>query len=142
MADGKVHYKTKHKEELEEYLSTIPGEHFTASDVCDHFKKIGRPMGTTTVYRQLERLVGDGRVNKYIIDENSSACFEYIGAERDCYARGCFHCKCEKCGMLIHMECHELSLIKDHLMEEHGFVLDPLRTVFYGICEKCKSKED
>ena len=46
-------------------------------------------------------------------------------------------CKCEKCGKLTHMHCEELEGIGEHLYEHHGFVLNPLRTVFYGVCEDC-----
>ena len=49
-----------------------------------------------------------------------------------------FHLKCEKCGTLIHLECHDLEQLSSHLMAEHGFALDPFRTVFYGLCENCR----
>ena len=135
--NSKSQYKTKQKEELLEYLTQTPGEHFTVSDVCDYFKSKGTPIGQTTVYRQIERLVDEGMVNKYLIDANSPACFEYMA--RDSHvARGiCFHCKCEKCGKLIHLHCEELDEIIGHMKEEHRFILDPRRTVFYGLCEDC-----
>lgn len=130
-------YKTKQREILLEYLESVPGIHITASDVCAYFKEQGASIGQSTVYRQLERLVEEGIINKYIIDANSPACFEYVG--RDSHEAGefCFHCKCEKCGKLIHLHCDELEAIQDHLHEEHQFRLDPVRTVFYGLCETC-----
>ena len=136
--DSKSKYKTKQRETLISYLKTIPGIHFTAGDICDYFKKQGQPIGQSTVYRQLEQLVDEGIINKYIIDSNSSACFEYTGTDIHAEAIPCFHCKCEKCGKLIHLHCVELDAIQVHLYEEHQFTLDPLRTVFYGICDDCK----
>ena len=136
--ETKIQYKTKHKEELLGYLSTIPGRHVTVNDLYDHFRKQGQLIGTTTIYRQLERLVEEGKVNKYIIDANSPACFEYIGNTEDVCFSVCFHCKCEKCGRLIHLQCEELEMIRRHLQEEHGFLLDTKRTVFYGRCEDCQ----
>ena len=133
----KVQYKTKQRDELVSYLQTIPGEHFTASDIFNHFHAQGKSIGTTTVYRQLERMVEEGLVNKYIIDENSSACFEYIDRTMHCHHPACYHCKCEKCGKLIHMDCQEIGELQAHLMGEHGFRIDLMRTVFYGICEEC-----
>ncbi|MBR1472138.1 MAG: transcriptional repressor [Lachnospiraceae bacterium] len=130
-------YKTKQREELLEYLETVPGVHITVNDVCDHFHQSGRAIGTTTVYRQLERMVDEGLVSKYIIDGNSPACFEYLGAHVHRDSEVCFHCKCEKCGKLIHMHCDELKGIQEHLAGEHGFHLNPMRTVFYGVCEDC-----
>lgn len=50
------------------------------------------------MYRQLESLVDEGIVNKYFVDDNSPACFEYIGGDGRKGPDECFHCKCEKCG--------------------------------------------
>lgn len=130
-------YNTRQKEEILTYLQTIPGKHFTVNDVCAYFYGCGRTIGQTTVYRQLERMVDEGTVSKYIIDGNSPACFEYIGQGSHCDDI-CFHAKCEKCGRLIHLHCEELSEIQEHLRAEHGFVMNPMRTVFYGICGDCR----
>ncbi len=137
--EKKAQYKTKQRAELQEYLASTKGKHFTAADICAHFKNREKHIGTTTVYRRLEELVNAGEVKKYFIDETSSACFEYIGdgapqAER-C---ACYHLKCEKCGRLIHLECDEITALETHITEHHGFRIDPVRTVFYGICEDCE----
>ena len=79
---------------------------------------------------------------KYNVDGTSSACFEYLGAEEHCHKTSCFHCKCEKCGKLIHLHCEDVVKLEQHLMDSHGFRMDPCRTVFYGLCEECRSAED
>ena len=130
-------YKTKQREKLIDYLETKKGTHITAGDVCDYFRVSGESIGQSTIYRQLESLVDEGVLNKYIIDANSPACFEYMGDANHAEGEVCYHCRCEKCGKLIHLHCDELESIQSHLFDEHGFRLDPLRTVFYGICEDC-----
>ncbi len=120
-----------------DYLESVPGVHVTAGDVCEYLKNRGANIGQSTVYRQLESLVDEGIINKYIIDGNSPACFEYVGADSHAEADICFHCKCEKCGKLIHLHCDELEEIQIHLYEEHRFKMNPMRTVFYGLCEQC-----
>ena len=50
--------------------------------------------------------------------------------------------KCEKCGKLIHLHCEDVVKLEQHLMDSHGFRMDPCRTVFYGLCEECRSAED
>lgn len=136
-------YKTKQREALLSYLMTVPGEHVTAADVCSHFRERGASIGTATVYRHLESLVDEGLVGKYIIDGASPACFEYLGAE---HPHGgdeiCFHCKCEKCGKLIHLHCDELAGIGAHLAAHHGFAINPMRTVFYGVCDACREESE
>ena len=130
-------YKTKQREILLNYLETSSGVHITASDVCEYFKERGASIGQSTVYRQLERLVDEGVINKYTIDGNSPACFEFVGSHAHADADTCYHCKCEKCGKLIHLHCDEMEVIQSHLYEEHRFKMNPIRTVFYGICEQC-----
>ena len=130
-------YKTKQREILLGYFETVPGVHVTASDVCEYFKSHDAPIGQSTIYRNLESLVDEGIIKKYNIDGNSPACFEYVEPESHEDAEICFHCKCEKCGRLIHLHCDELNEMQSHLMADHRFKLNPVRTVFYGLCEQC-----
>ncbi|MBQ9032901.1 MAG: transcriptional repressor [Parasporobacterium sp.] len=133
-------YKTKQREILVDYLQTVTGRHITVSDICESLKEQGLTIGQSTVYRQLECMVDEGLVNKYIIDGNSPACFEFLGDHQEAEQEICFHCKCEKCGRLIHLHCEELKMIQGHLLDHHRFTLNPLRTVFYGICENCRNE--
>ncbi len=128
-------YKTKQSEELLSYLRTTKGSHITANDIVAHFEAQGKKIGLATIYRQLERLVDGGLVNKYYLAQGGGAQFEYI--DKEACAPLCFHCKCQKCGTLIHLQCDSLEHIQSHLEAGHGFTLDPVRTVFYGICKDC-----
>ena len=133
-------YRTRQQELLFAYLEKNKGKHFTAEDVRLHFEKAKTPIGIATVYRHLEKLAGEGIVQKYFIDEHSAACFEYSGKETCPKDSEHFHLKCDVCGTLFHLECEELSEIGRHLLEEHGFSLNPFRTVLYGTCKKCSKK--
>ena len=135
-------YKTKQGDILLNYLETVPGVHITANDVCEYFRERGDHIGQSTIYRRLEALVDEGIVNKYVFDPATPACFEYMGADSHVDAEVCYHCKCEKCGRLIHLHCDELESIQAHLLKEHQFRLDPVRTVFYGLCETCRKNEE
>ena len=111
--NSRSRYKTKQREILIEYFEGRPGKHITAGDVSEYCKEQGALVGQSTIYRQLESLVDEGIINKYTIDVNSPACFEYIGEEVHEDKETCFHCKCEKCGKLIHLHCEELEEIRD-----------------------------
>ncbi len=130
-------YRTKQRDILLSYFEKMAGIHVTAGDVCEYIRKQDAPISQATVYRQLESLVNEGIINKYIIDGNSPACFEYAGDGGHEDPEVCFHCKCEKCGKLIHLHCDELNGIQAHLLARHQFRLNPMRTVFYGLCEQC-----
>lgn len=76
---GKLQYRTKQMTELLTFLESVQGRHVTVNEICDALAQKGIAIGTTTVYRHLERLVEDGTVAKYVVDGTSSACFEYMG---------------------------------------------------------------
>ena len=139
--EGRSAYKTKQRDTLLTYLKTVAGKHITVNDICLHFSDQGQRIGQTTVYRHLEKMVDEGLVNKYVIDGSSPACFEYVGPDSHADAEVCFHCKCEKCGRLIHLHCEELEEIQGHILAEHSFRLDPRRTVLYGLCDACGEAE-
>ena len=133
-------YRTKQRAELIAFLEANKGEHMSARVLCDRMAQVGIEIGTATVYRQLEALVKEGLVRKYIIDESGPACFEYVGENDSCEDEHCFHCLCTQCGTLYHVECNHLAGIGDHLLSDHGFTIDPQRTVFYGVCKDCANQ--
>lgn len=134
---GESGYKTKQRGAILEYLETTAGEHVTAKSVHRALADAGSNIGAATVYRQLDKLVEEGIVRRYTLGQNEPACYEYAGEGGACEHPHCFHCLCTQCGKLYHMECDQLSGIAEHLSGEHGFSIDPQRTVFYGICENC-----
>ncbi len=133
-------YKTKQQEIIIGYLISSKGNHVTISDICDHIHEQGLSVGQSTIYRQMDHLVEEGIVNKYVVDVNSPACFEYVGEENDDEQTPCVHLKCEKCDKLIHLKCNEMQELEHHLLGHHNFKIDPARTVLYGICEKCQKE--
>ena len=135
---GKAQYRTRQGDELLQYLEGMRGVHLTASQIRAHFEAAGAPIGMATVYRHMDKLVQDGLVRKYTLDSGDSACYEYVGRDPhgDCAAH--FHCKCERCGALIHLDCEELQAIRQHLLEHHGFAWNAGKTVFYGLCARCQ----
>ena len=137
---ARAQYKTKQMTELLAFLKSVQGSHVTVKDICDYFEIRGITVGTTTIYRQLEKMVSEGLVAKYVVDGTSSACFEYTGDEEESQAV-CYHCKCEKCGKLIHLHCDEVENLKQHMLEHHDFEMNPLRTVFYGLCSECRMEQ-
>lgn len=128
-------YKTKQKESLLSFLIKNKDKHTNVREISDFLKFEGTPMGTATIYRQLEKLVEQGMVRKYILDGSTGACFQYID-EKDCCNEH-FHLKCISCGQLIHINCDYLSGINKHIFEHHGFTVDSSQTVFYGKCSEC-----
>lgn len=130
-------YNTRQKKLIEEYIKNYGESHFTVDSVCADLLKNGDRVGRTTVYRFFERLEKDGKLRKYVNERGQSTCYQYIN-NSECANH--FHLKCEKCGALIHMQCNEMSALSRHIKSHHGFNIDPLKTVLYGVCEVCLKK--
>ena len=138
-AESRTTYKTRQKEELAKLLASVPDRHLTVVDICALLRRKHKLVGTTTVYRQIEKMVAEGTVLKHVTDSSEPATFEYIGTE-NCHDSVCYHCKCESCGKLIHVKCEELQTTEEHFRSHHGFAINPRRTVLYGLCEPCAAR--
>ena len=75
---AKARYKTKQMTELHTFLQSVQGQHVTVQEIREYFKDREIAVGTTTIYRQLEKMVKEGLVEKYVVEGTNSACFEYI----------------------------------------------------------------
>ena len=129
-------YKTKQRESILECLRQNTDKHFTADDIVETLRIHGENVGRTTVYRYLDKLCDEGVVRKYVISDGGSACFQLCSEN----CREHFHLMCVKCGRLIHTECSYLSGVGEHVKSKHGFTLDPVRTVLYGVCAECSEE--
>ena len=131
-------YQTKQHAAILQVLQGATG-HLTAMEICDRLRDAGQPVGSATVYRHLDRLVENGAVRKYIIEEGKGACYQYVGDHADCAQH--YHLKCAVCGRLLHVECAYLDKVAAHILEHHGFQLENEKTVFYGVCRDCRQED-
>jgi Fur family ferric uptake transcriptional regulator len=136
-AGSRGKYKTKHYYTILDYIKSKPTKHYTAAEIDAAFSGKDKNIGTATVYRNLERMVEEGILTKYYIDKDSAAYYQYLDPESHSPKGTCYHLRCEVCGRLVHLHCKEVDEFKDHMLREHSFHLDPMRTVFYGICDEC-----
>ena len=130
-------YNTRQKEKLMDFLLTNKDKHTSVQEISAYLAAEGTPVGTATIYRQLDKLVESGIVRKFVIDGKTGACYQYIENKKEC--REHFHLKCLCCGKLIHLNCDHLMGINEHIAEHHGFIIDPSQTVFYGKCSDCST---
>lgn len=138
MSQKSMIYRTKQSELILSCLKQNSDRHLTIEEISDILKSDNNPVGTATIYRNVEKLVSDGLVRKYSTDSGKSACFQLVSSH------GCknhFHLKCTLCGNLFHASCPVLDSIGEHIYSHHGFEVDNTRTVFYGICKNCKNTE-
>ncbi len=135
-------YNSQQRIEMIEFLQSKPGQHVTVNEIANHFSSLQIQIGLTTIYRHLNRMVEKGIVKKFYIDGKQGSCFEYINPRYKKTNDKRFHLKCKNCDQLIHFECEEVKKLQEHIIKEHNFIIDPVRTVFYGICKSCKEKKN
>ena len=126
-------YMTKQQQAVLDCIQRCGGG-IGAVELAELLHRQGEAVGLTTVYRQLERLEKAGKVHKIVTD--SGAKYQFCS----CHDAGkdCFLLKCERCGAVCHVDCSHLAPLYRHLEEEHGFAINPRRTLFYGLCRTCR----
>ena len=127
-------YETKQSRLVDEFLKSHNSKHFSAEDVYFSLVSKGERIGRTTVYRQLDRLVENGKARKFFVGENEACCYQYNDAD---HCHNHYHLKCSGCGALIHTECEFLDKLASHIFSDHQFTLDGSKTVLYGTCKAC-----
>ena len=129
-------YMTRQQQAVLKCIESCPGGRATAMDLMQMLRQEGQTVGLSTVYRQLEKLVAQGKVHKLLTEEG--ACYQYCDKT---VHRDCFLLQCERCGAIFQMDCSHLGELYGHLLESHGFAINPRRTMFYGLCGKCREAE-
>ena len=130
-------YSTKQKRELLAYLRERGMGHFTVDEVVFAMQDRGEKVGRSTVYRYLETLTAQGSVRKYL---DAQGVTQYQHVDDDAACDGHFHMLCKRCGSLMHVDCELIGSMAGHLMEAHGFQLDPRETILVGVCAQCRGE--
>ncbi len=139
MNDGK-RYQTKQRAQILSCLEELGSAHVTAADIAAKMQGKGIRVGLTTIYRCLDRMVEQGELRRYLLGSSDAACYQLSMLKEGESCKEHYHLKCEKCGRLIHAQCHEIDRFTEHMREEHGFTIDHGKTVFYGVCAECENK--
>ena len=128
-------YNTRQKRELLAFLRERSMQHFSVDDVVFEMQDRGEKIGRSTVYRYLELLAEQGSVRKY---QSVKGITQYQHVEDDSRCDSHFHMMCSRCGNLMHVDCDLMRTMSEHLVKDHGFLLDPRETILVGVCQKCR----
>lgn len=129
-------YKTHQRDIILELLKNHTEKHMSAEEISEKLRQNGEKVGISTVYRYLEKLYCEGRVQKYTADKQSA---KYTLSDMRC--RSHFHMKCASCGEFFCADCDFLDKLSEHISGEHGFLVDPSKTIFYGTCKVCSASK-
>ncbi|MBQ5321562.1 MAG: transcriptional repressor [Oscillospiraceae bacterium] len=125
-------YQTKQRLRLISFLEKNTDRQLSASEIADGVCENGK--GKSTVFRQIKSLCEEGNLQRFRGEDGKSVLYQYGGGK--CHMH--FHLKCVNCERIIHLDCDHIDHLKSHIKAEHGFFVDPAKTVLYGLCSNCK----
>ena len=124
-------YNTKQKDlVLKEVMNH---KEFTINEI---YEKLNKEVGLTTIYRKIDDLIKEGKINKSIGKDNI-AHYQYL---EECKEENHFYLKCEQCGDITHVDCDCIKELSEHIIGKHKFKLNKEKIIINGICEKCSKK--
>ena len=126
-------YKTKQKDLILDIIKKQNGP-FTVKDI---YEKINEEIGLTTIYRFIDKLVIENRLNKSIGTDNITY-YHYLEI---CECTNHFYLKCDICGNMIHVDCDCIDELTNHLFKKHNFKPNKDHIIINGFCEKCLKKD-
>ena len=127
-------YHTKNKVKILNCFINNSDKHLTIEQIN---VLLNNEVPLASIYRNVDDLLKEGLIRKFIVDNNNSACYQYAV---DGNTHNHFHLLCSKCGKLIHLECHEVEHLISHIEKEHGFKVDVSKVTLYGLCPDCQEK--
>ena len=137
-ANMKKEYLTGNKKTVIDFFKKNRDRHYTVENVYDKLKTDGNEIPKSTLYRVIGNLCRSGMLKRY--ESECEKCFVYQYANFDTSCKDHFHLKCSECGKLIHLECKRMNEIREHIMEEHGFMIGG-DGIINGICGKCMRRK-
>ena len=122
-------YNTKQKDVILDIIKKQKKE-FTIKDIYELVKD---DTGLTTIYRLVDKLVGEGRLRQSIKDNITY--YQYL---EECDHENHFYLKCDDCGRMIHIDCDCINELSSHILKEHHFKSNNENIIINGLCDKCR----
>ncbi len=129
-------YKTKTRYAIIEYLKENADRRFTARDIVDALAEAGVNIDRSTIYRNLERLCGEGKLVKYKESAVNATCYQYTEGHDSCNKH--MHAQCEICGRIFHLDSDLFEKLGQDTKKEYGIEIDYGKTVIICRCSACK----
>jgi len=114
-----------------EYITFSEG-HPSADDIYWEVRKNLPKISLGTVYRNLEKLVNEGKVRRFVSGENKFR-FDLVYKDHQ-------HIRCLKCDMVVDVWNVSTKDILKKIGEKTDFKISEMNMEITGICPKCRGK--
>ena len=109
-------------------------DHPTADTIYSRVRAELPKISLGTVYRDLKQLEESGLIT---VVESSDAKVHYEG-----HLKEHLHFLCECCGGITDVFCKPVLPEEFSSLRSRGYIIHAQKTVYYGICDKCRNKID
>ncbi len=137
-------YKTAGREAVISFFRSNPDKQFSAEEIFTELAPVDcdgeKAPGKSSVYRILSRLCDEGIIRRYRDNGKSNCLYQLSKTDDSCDCH--FHLKCTECGRVFHLECPHSDDLLSHVRSDHGFKVDPGRSMLYGVCRRCNGGSD
>ncbi len=137
MAEG---YNTRSRNLILDFLKANSDRIVDVSDIHRALSDSGNDVNLTTIYRYLDKLTAEGSVLKFVAENGTRAVYQFVDEHRHCEDH--LHMQCVECGAIIHLDCHFMDEIAEHVLKDHGFKIQCRNSIIYGVCAKCRAGHD
>ena len=110
-------------------------DHPSAESLQRALRAAGARIGTATVYRTLELMVGAGLARAHDFGQGVRR-YEAVGAGEQHE-----HLVCRRCGRVVEFANERLERMLPALADEYGFQHQQHRVEIYGICQDCRRRD-
>jgi Fur family ferric uptake transcriptional regulator len=118
---------TAPRRRLDELIARRTG-HFTAAELIGDAHTRGLKVGRATVFRTLDLLVEQGRLERIDLPSGEHAYVSCAPAEHH------HHVVCRRCGKSVEVEDSGLQSVVGEIARRSGYTIDTHRLELFGLC--------
>jgi Fur family transcriptional regulator, ferric uptake regulator len=115
-----------------EAMFELGDHHLTAADIVQGVRAVDPAFHESTVYRTLARLEELGVVTTLASSDRATT--YHVGGHVH------LHAICDACGAAQGLDVAVLAPVVEAVNDEHGFAVEPGRTVLRGRCRDCRTR--
>ena len=119
---------TPQRDELARWIFQVH-DHFTAEDVVNSFRQMGKKVSVATVYRVIQMMLELNLLLEHDFGKGYKFYEHTLGHPHH------DHLICNKCGKIIEFADEALEKMKDEIAQRYGFTMQSHSLHIFGVCQ-------